>query len=96
MTIDTRCAVEIEASPIRMLGLAMLGVLMTALSAAFVLRVFPVPPGSFAEFASYAGTVFFGACTAFILWRAITTRGPVVTITPEGIRDIRVAAEIIP
>jgi hypothetical protein len=48
--IDTRHDVEIEASPIKMLGLAALGVLMTALSAAIALRAFPnVRPGSFAE-----------------------------------------------
>jgi hypothetical protein len=96
MKTDTHRALEIEASPVRMFGLAALGLLMTALSAVFVLGVFPVPPGSFAEFAGYAGTVFFGACTALILWRAFTTRGPVVTITPDGIRDVRVAEEIIP
>jgi hypothetical protein len=30
------------------------------------------------------------------LWRAFTTHGPVVTITPDGIRDVRVAAGLIP
>jgi hypothetical protein len=97
MTIDPRRAVEIEASPLRMFGLAVLGLLMTALSAAIALHVFPdVQPGSLVEFAGYAGTLFFGACTVLALWRAFTTRGPVVTITREGIRDVRVAAEIIP
>jgi hypothetical protein len=97
MMIDTRCTVEIEASPVRMLGLAALGLLMTALSAAVALRAFPnVRPGSFAEFCGYAGAVFFAACTALLLWRASTTHGPVVIITREGIRDTRVAAELIP
>jgi hypothetical protein len=97
MMIDTRRSVEVEGSPARMFGLAMLGVLMTALSAAVALHAFPnVPPGSFAEFFGYVGTVFFGACTVLLLWRAFTTRGPVVTITPDGIHDSRVAAEFIP
>lgn len=97
MMIDTRHAVEIEASPVRMLGLAATGLLMTALSAAMALRALPnVRPGSPAELYGYAGTVFFGACTALLLWRAFTTRGPVVTLTREGIRDRRVAAELIP
>jgi hypothetical protein len=96
MMVDSRRSVEIEGSPVRMLGLAVLGFLMTALSAAVALHAFPnVPPGSFAEFAGYAGTVFFGACTVLGLWRAFTTDGPVVTIAPDGIRDSRVAAELI-
>jgi hypothetical protein len=97
MMIDTHRSVEIEGSRVRMFGLAVLGLLMTALSGAIALRAFPnVPPGSFAEFAGYAGTVFFGACTVLILWRAFTEHGPVITITPDGIRDSRVAAELIP
>jgi hypothetical protein len=97
MMIDTRRAVEIEASPVRMLGFVVIGILMTAVSAAIALRALPnVAPGSLAEFYGRAGTVFFAGCTVVILWRALTMRGPVVTITHEGIRDRRVAAEIIP
>jgi hypothetical protein len=97
MTIDTSRAVEIEASPVKLLGLAMLGVMMTALSAAIALRAFPrIQPGSFAEFCGYAGAVFFGACTLLALWRAFTSHGPVVTITREGIRDSRIATDLIP
>jgi hypothetical protein len=92
MTIDTHRAVEIEASSIRMLGLAALGLLMTALSA--VLALPNVAPGS--EFIGYVGAVLFGALTVLILWRTLTTHGPVVTITREGIRDSRIAAELIP
>jgi len=97
MSIDTRHAVEIEASPLKMLALAGLGLFMTVLSAAVAVRAFPnVPPDSSAEFYGYAGTALFAACTLLILWRALTTHGPVVTITCEGIRDSRVAAELIP
>jgi hypothetical protein len=95
--VDTRCAVEIEASPLRMFGLAALGIVMTALSAKIAQGAFSGPrQGSLVEVFGYAGTVLFGSSTLLILWRAFTTKGPVVTITPEGIRDIRVAAEIIP
>jgi hypothetical protein len=96
MMIATRCTVEIEASPVRMLGLAALGLLMTALSTAVAPRAFPnVRAGSFVEFCGTAGAVFFAVCTMLLLWRAFTTHGAVVTITPEGIRDGRVAAELI-
>lgn len=97
MTIDTSRAVEIEASPIKLLGLAIIGVIMTALSTAIALRLLSnVAPGSFAEFAGYVGMLLFGACTLLAFWRAFTTRGPVVTITREGIRDRRIATDFIP
>ena len=34
--------------------------------------------------------------TGIGLWRLVLQRGPVITITPDGIRDTRVAAELIP
>jgi hypothetical protein len=95
--IDTRGAVEIEASLAKMLGLTGLSLLMTALSATVALPLLPnVPPGSLAQFVGRVGTVFFGACTVLALWRALTMRGPVITITPEGILDRRIAAKLIP
>jgi hypothetical protein len=97
MTIDTSRAVEIEASRAKLLGLAVIGVVMTALSMAIALHAFPkVQPGSLAEFTGYVGIPLFGACTLLALWRAFTAHGPVVTIAPQGIWDRRVAAEIIP
>jgi hypothetical protein len=96
MTIDTRRPVEIEASSVRMLGLAALGVLMTVASALIALHAVPVPQDSLVEFAGYAAAVFFAACTVLAVWRTFTTHGPVVTITREGIRDVRVAAEVVP
>jgi hypothetical protein len=97
MTIDTSRAVEIEASPVKLLGIAVISVVLTALSTAAALRAFPkIQPGSFAEFSGYVGMLFFGACTLFAVWKALTTHGPVVTITREGIRDSRIATELIP
>jgi hypothetical protein len=96
--INTRGAIEIEYSSIRMLGLAGLFLLLMGLCAAFVVVLrapLPILGSSFAEFIFFAGAMFFGAATAVLLWRVFTTRGPVVTITPEGIRDVRVAAELI-
>jgi hypothetical protein len=97
MTIDTSRAVEIEASRAKLVGLALLGVAMTALSAAIAMRWFSnVQPGSFAEFGGFVGVLFFPACTLLAAWRAVTSKGPVVTISREGIRDNRVATEVIP
>jgi hypothetical protein len=95
MMIDTSYAVEIEASPVKLLGIAAGGSALTALSAALAFHAFGIQPGSFAEFAGYVGTLFFGVCTFVALQRVFTTNGPVVTITREGIRDSRVAAELI-
>jgi hypothetical protein len=92
MMIDTHRTVEIEASPIRMLGLAALGLVVTAVCA--VLVVPGVAPGR--ELIGYVSVAFFGALTLVHLWRTITIRGPVITISPEGIRDTRVAADLIP
>jgi len=39
--------------------------------------------------------VFFGACAVVGVWRLFTLRGPVVTLTPNGFRDVRIAPEII-
>ena len=97
MMIDTNRPIEIEASPLKQFAFVVLGVVMTAASTAMAVRAFPdVQPGSFAEFCGYVGIVLFGACTVLLLWRAVTTSGPVVTITRDGIQDIRVAAEFIP
>jgi len=97
MTIDTRGAVEIEASLAKMLGLTAMALVMTALSVTVALPLLPnVAPGSLAQFVGRVGTVFFAACTLLALWRALTMRGPVVTITPEGILDRRIAAKLIP
>lgn len=96
-TIDTSHAVEIDASPVKLLGIAVLGLAMAALSAAVALRLFPnVRPGSLAEFLGYVGAVFFPVCAMLAGWRAITMRGAAVTVAREGIRDCRIAKELIP
>ena len=97
MSIDTSRTLEIPGSPAKLIGLAGIGVLMTGLSAAMALRWIPeIPAGSFAQLVGSIGFLFFGLCLAVALWRLLAQRGPVVTITPEGIRDIRVAAEVVP
>ena len=96
--IDTNERLDIDASPWKLLGFGLLGIGMTALGAALAFGFLPggPPAGSFGQFIGYAAFLFFGLCTAILLWRAFTSRGPVVTITPDGIRDSRVAADFIP
>jgi hypothetical protein len=97
MAVEASRVVEISGSPWKMLGLSVLGVMMTGLSAAIALHLFPgMQVDAFHQLTGYAGAVFFGFCTVLGFWRLFTTSGPVVTITPEGIRDTRVAREFIP
>lgn len=80
------------ASKIVLAGLA-----VTIVSGLIAFRVFPdVRAGSFAEIVGYIGLALFGVATIFALWRMLTTRGPVVTLSETGLRDIRIAAEEIP
>lgn len=43
-----------------------------------------------------ATIAFFGLCGAIGVWRLFTLRGTVVEMSRKGIRDIRVAPEIVP
>jgi hypothetical protein len=96
--IDTNEQLEIDASPWKLLGFGLLGVGMTGVGGTLAFGLLPngPPAGSFGQFIGYAAFLFFGLCTGILLWRAFTSRGPVVTITPDGIRDSRVAADFIP
>jgi hypothetical protein len=94
---DTPQVIEIKGSPAKLFWLCGLGVLMTALSVVVAIPLLPgFRPNAFQQFVGYGGALFFGACTVVLAWRLVTAGGPVVTITPEGIRDTRVAAEFIP
>jgi hypothetical protein len=88
---------EISQSPWRMIGLIAAGMLLTALSAGIAFHILPDLRASlYQQLISYVGVVFFALCTVILGWRLLTVRGAVVTVTPEGIRDTRVAAELIP
>ncbi len=44
----------------------------------------------------YSSIVFFGACGAIALWRMLTgLRRPVVTLSPEGFKDIRASPDVV-
>lgn len=45
--------------------------------------------------AGYAGVVLFGALTCWLIWMLPIGRGPVVVVTPFGIRDLRLGNEFL-
>jgi hypothetical protein len=94
MTTDTSRTLEIESSPTKLLVLVGIGVLMTATSAWVALL--PGKLSIVAMIVGYLGIAFFGLCAVVAVWRLLTARGPVITISPEGIRDTRLAAALIP
>jgi hypothetical protein len=95
MTADQpRRTLVIESSPTKLLVLVGLGLLMTA--GAIAVALLPGTSSIGKIVGGYFGSVFFALCTATAFWRLVASRGPVITISPEGIRDTRVAAAVIP
>lgn len=86
--------VVFSVSRLRMAGLVLLGVAMTA-ACAFVLQRHLAPPGSFKEAAIMFGVPFFGLCTVIAIARLLKG-GATLTIGPAGIRDTRVSPDLIP
>jgi hypothetical protein len=86
-------SIEISGSPLKMAGIMMAGLIMTAASLFLALG----PPGGDTEtlVLGYIGAAFFGVCTLGALSR-VFTGGSVITVTPVGICDRRVAADLIP
>jgi hypothetical protein len=97
MAFDTSGTLEFRASPARMLGLALIGLALTGVSAVLAFRLFEsISAGSFAEFIGMVGMALFGAATLYALWQASRGSRVVVTISPDGIRDTRLATQFIP
>jgi hypothetical protein len=97
MATNVADVIGIEGSPARLLLLAGLGVLMTGISAVVGFELFAdMQVSSISQAICMFGTAFFALCTLIALWRLVFTRGPVISISPQGIRDRRVAADVIP
>jgi hypothetical protein len=97
MAEDAADLVNIEGSPAALLMLTGLGVLMTAVSAVVGFGLLGIDDASpFSRTICIFGTAFFGLCTLIALYRLLFVRGPVITISSQGICDRRVAADVIP
>lgn len=94
---DATRTIEFHASPARLLTLLTFSAMSTVIAAVLAFRPFPaIPSDPAAVSAGYSGVVFFSFCAAVAIWRLIGQRGPIVTVSPAGLRDVRVAAEPIP
>lgn len=94
--VDTSRTLELLHSPLKMFGALVGGALMTALSLLFVLPVFPqLGSDPVTHAVGIVGTLFFGLCTLMIVRQWFTLQA-VVTLSPAGLRDVRVAREFIP
>jgi hypothetical protein len=94
--IDTSKTIEIAHSGAKMLLLVLAAAAMTAGSAFLAFEGARRDPAGFRTFIGYVGVAFFGLCFAVGLWRALTARGPVLTLSPRGLRDARVSHDPIP
>jgi hypothetical protein len=69
---------------------------MTGLSALIAFGYIETVAGSFTQIISWVGVLFFGACTLIALTRMLGSAKTVVTLSPEGLLDTRVAQRPIP
>jgi hypothetical protein len=88
---DTNRNIEIRLSPWRMIGVITVGV-------AFVLLSLFITPahGIIGQMIGGFGIVFFGFIVLVAAWRLLALRGPIVSISPVGIRDVRVTGTVVP
>jgi hypothetical protein len=96
-TIDTTRTIEFHASPARQLTLLAFSAMSIVIAAALAFRLLPGAPSDGAMVSTgYTGIAFFGFCAAVAIWRLLSQRGPMVTVSPEGLLDVRVSKEPIP
>ncbi|WP_283814380.1 STM3941 family protein [Bradyrhizobium japonicum] len=96
--------IEIGYSPLRLVGLIGAGVLMTVASASLAFQWIAIggsgPAGTLrgavGVVAGYVGLAFFGLGTVAAVWLWRRVEGPIVVISRDGIRDRRIAEEVIP
>lgn len=84
----------VERSRVRLLGLLGVAILVTALGVVLGLGALDV--GLIERAIGWLCAVFFLACTALIARQLFSLPKVVVTLTPNGLRDVRMAPEAIP
>ena len=92
--IDAFHDLEISPCTTQLRLLVAAGFAMTLLSAALAFDWWD-GLGGYDTMAGYAGVVVFGLMTCRLIWMLPAERGPVVIVTPYGIRDLRVGNEFL-
>jgi hypothetical protein len=91
MAIDTTRTIEIRLSPWRMIGVIAVGLGFILLS------LFITPAHGFTgQVVGGFGVTFFGFIALVAAWRLFALRGPIVTLSPSGIRDVRLTGRVVP
>lgn len=88
--------VEVKNSPLKLVGFAVGGVLLTAMCAAVVFGPMSAPGGSLPQFAGWVGIPFFGAMTLIAIGRLVSPGKTVVTLSPAGYLDTRLSERPVP
>ena len=94
--MKTARTIEIEASLTTMVLLAGANGVAAAVSIAIATGALAMTADVRDIMIGAIGTAVFGLGLAIALCRLVMRGGPVVTIAPEGIRDTRVAGEMVP
>jgi hypothetical protein len=96
-TTDTSRIMEFHASPARLLTLLAFSAMSLVIAAALAFRLLPGTASDPAMVSTgYTGIAFFSFCAAVAIWRLLAQRGPMVTLSPDGLLDVRVSKEPIP
>lgn len=93
--IDAFHDLEIGHCITRLRLLVATGFAMTLLSASLAFNWW----GNFGAYDTamgYLGIAIFGAITTWLIWLLPTERGPVVIVTPYGVRDLRMGNDFLP
>ncbi len=96
--IDPNTTLEIGNAPLKMVGLAVMAAVFVG-GGWFMSQATTAKSRHSSEsvaFWGWASMIFFGVCLAVILWRLLTQRGAVITLSPGGLKDVHVAHDVVP
>jgi hypothetical protein len=88
--------IEVTGSRKKLIGLCLLAVIMTGISAMVAFGTIAVDPGSFEQAAGWLGTLFFGAALLTGLRRIATAKRADISLSEDGFHDRRVTANPVP
>jgi hypothetical protein len=92
--IDASHDLEIGQCATRLRLLVAAGFAMTLLSASLAFDLWD-GIGDYDTAMGYVGVAVFGPITSWLIWLLPSERGPVVIVTPYGIRDLRIGNEFL-